>query len=134
MGFAILFGLAVAAAAFAASSSAKAGKNYRLISAEERARKNPQTFRIPTLPKRQALKAQQFAKLLFAVPAGPNQPDAERMWVEVTGFFKTGTFVRYTGKLDNDPGFIPGLKAGDTITFGPEHVADILVRKVHLNQ
>ena len=74
MSFAILFGLAFAAAAFAASSSAKAGKNYRLISAEERARKNPQTFRIPTLVKRRALKSQQFAKLLFAVPAGPGQP------------------------------------------------------------
>lgn len=100
-------------------------KRYTLINAEEQAKKYPDTFEIPTLQERSALKPGQHAKLIF-------QPDlqgvrAERMWVLIGGRAE-GTSYLYEGQLANDPAFIPEevIKYKDPVQFSPEHIIGIL--------
>lgn len=97
-------------------------EHYRLASAEARAKESPKTFRIPPEPVRRAIRNGMLVKLIFELKGVPaHGPAAERMWVEVLG--KDGP--RYYGTLCNDPGVIPGLKRGQEVWFGPEHVASI---------
>lgn len=58
-------------------------------------------------------------QLLFEI-ADPREglPDAERMWVEVTGRDSDG----YLGVLTNVPAAITTISRGATVRFGPEHV------------
>ena len=93
-------------------------KSYQLGDGEERARKYPGTFEIPNREKRHSLKVGDTVKLIFMEKGGAN---SERMWVRVTG--RTGS--SYRGVLDNDPGVVTSLKAGDVVKFSPRHVIDI---------
>jgi hypothetical protein len=99
-----------------AKKSARRAPRYRLTSGEAMHRKHPQTFELPTRAERESLPVGSFAKLIFA-----GRP-SERMWVKVTG--KRGG--RYTGVLDNAPVAVSGVRLGDRISFGPEHVIDTM--------
>jgi len=67
---------------------------------EERNRLYPETFQIPDLEVRQALKPGDFAKLIFRVAVEGDEPDAvSRMWVIVRETIPGG----YLGILDNKP-------------------------------
>lgn len=97
--------------------------DYVLANVEERERGNRETFVIPGMKFRHALRVGDLAKLVF-VRAEP--PAGERMWVEITVVHHANSpteRTRYTGVLRNHPGDIDA-KYGDEVHFGPEHVAD----------
>lgn len=96
-----------------------AGVGWYLGNAEEEHEAQPRSFFIPGRAQRESLAGGDIARLLFylANPA-PDQPRAERMWVEVAET-KSG---RCMGTLMNQPTAIEHLAQGDTISFGPEHI------------
>jgi hypothetical protein len=104
-----------------------AADGWTLVSAEERHAANPQTFEIPPQALREALGPGAAAKLLFDIESKEAgrviDRGVDRMWVIVNKRGVNG----YAGVLDNDPGRAENLnlKEGDTIVFGPEHVAAI---------
>jgi len=102
-------------------------KNWELANAEEKAAAHPRSFFIPSLEERLALWVGDVVQLHFILltDPGPGSPGAERMWVEIQE--KTLDPLRFIGVLTNQPAYITGLNRGDLITFGPEHVACILV-------
>ena len=53
----------------------------------------------------------------------------DRMWVIVKARTESG----YIGVLDSDPGAAENLRLreGDSVTFGPEHIADIATPPRH---
>lgn len=92
---------------------------FRLGDGEARHRAAPRSFFIPDRAERDSLQAGDLAKLLFEISEpDPGLPDAERMWVSVTGRDADG----YTGVLTNEPALITTVRQGDAIRFGPEHV------------
>lgn len=98
-----------------------------LLNVEALHRKHPATFRIHPRADRATIPVGGFAKLLFRNP-NRSGPEAERMWVRVTGRNGGGrSKTRYTGTLANTPLYIDPLHEGDPVEFGPEHVADIQV-------
>lgn len=100
---------------------------WSLVSAEHRQAAHPQTFEIPSRSDRESLVPGMAAKLLFDIETkdGGRVIDrgVDRMWVII----RTVENGRYAGTLDNDPGEAEhlNLREGDTIVFGPEHVAAI---------
>ena len=100
---------------------------WKLVSAEDRNAEHPNTFQIPARDKRESLAPGDAAKLLFDIESREEgrvlDRGVDRMWVIV----KTRTERGYIGVLDNDPGTAENLRLreGDSITFGPEHVAEI---------
>lgn len=94
---------------------------YTLVNVEERARKNPISFRLPSLKERTMLRSGDLVKLIVQAKNTVN----ERLWVQVEGL-APGEFRHYVGALSNHPVSAAfGLAYGDKITFGPEHVAAI---------
>lgn len=93
---------------------------WQLDSAEVHHATNPATFWIPPRARREGLQPGDGAKLLFRIAA---QQGVERMWVIVRRRAET----LYVGVLDSTPLDAEPrvLRRGDTIVFGPEHVADI---------
>lgn len=89
--------------------------NYQLIDVEERNKKHPDTFWIPSLEDRTDIDVGQWVKLIFQ-----GKEITERMWVKVTNI--VGSLV---GTLDNDPAALP-ITHGDSIDFEPKHIMDIL--------
>jgi uncharacterized protein YegJ (DUF2314 family) len=98
-----------------------------LVSAEDRNAAHPETFQIPAREKRESLAPGDGAKLLFDIETREDgrvvDRGVDRMWVIV----KARTEHGYIGVLDNDPGTADNLRLreGDSITFGPEHIAEI---------
>lgn len=86
---------------------------YRLINAVERARQHPETFEIPSKSERENLEEGSHVKVIFM--------PGERIWIKVLGI--SGN--RFRGKVDNIPIVTRGIKRGDIIRFGPEHIIDI---------
>lgn len=99
------------------------GAEYYLENAEQLHEQSPDTFTIPPRAEREAAKPQDYVKLIFAHPnpIGVSH-GAERMWVIITSTNNKG---EYEGVLDNDPLEFTTLKAGDVVTFRPEHVIAI---------
>ena len=99
---------------------------WELESAVARHRADPGTFRIPAAGERSDLRSGDAVKLLFLLAdenaSGP-YVQCERMWVVVEESSEGG----YVGKLDNDSVTSGVLRAGDRVSFGPEHVATIWV-------
>lgn len=96
---------------------------YRLADGETRNAEAPRSFFIPSRAERESLKPGDYAKLLFdVVDPEPDDPGAERMWVQVLGT-ENG---RYVGALTNTPGAITTISVGGRVDFGPEHVIGTL--------
>lgn len=97
---------------------------YTLGDAEERAKKNPTLFRIPSRQRRWTVAVGHCAKLMFEVPAGKtsNGFGGERLWVEVTSQAEDGT---YTGRVRNKPMVITSVAFDDEVRFEPRHVIDV---------
>ena len=110
-----------------------AGDGWELISAEDSNAAHPDTFQIPTREKRESLAPGDAAKLLFDIETreGGRVVDrgVDRMWVIVKARTESG----YIGVLDSDPGAAENLRLreGDSVTFGPEHIADIATPPRH---
>lgn len=86
---------------------------YRLIDVEEKAKLYPATFSIPVRSLREELWPGDLVKLDF--------DNCERMWVKISGQYATND---YFGVLINSPLHL-GLRQGDPIEFGPEHIMEI---------
>jgi len=95
---------------------------WQLESGVARHAEAPDTFALPDQSIRERLVTGIDAKLIFSMRA-PEGVVVERMWVQITGYTKTG----YAGVLDNEP-HTKGtpLALGDRIEFGPEHIIDTL--------
>jgi hypothetical protein len=92
------------------------------------ARMNPETFFIPSFEERCAVEIGRLARLHFVLSSpGPDDPRAERMWVEVENRQGVGASTRYRGALTNEPVYIRDLRAGDKVEFGPDHIARLLL-------
>lgn len=89
-----------------------------IVNAEAAHRANPRTYSIPRRAVREALRPGNLVKLPFVVDPPVGTYDVERMWVQV----EEVADGRYRGRLDNEPRFIPQLRPGDSVAFGPEHV------------
>jgi len=68
---------------------------------------------------REGLSPGNGVKLVFVAGPGDDGTDGERLWVDITR--RDGAC--YVGKLRTRPRTV-ALAAGDTIVFGPEHIAD----------
>ncbi|MHB0935081.1 MAG: immunity protein Imm33 domain-containing protein [Armatimonadota bacterium] len=102
--------------------------SWTLENVEATHRAHPDSFFIASRQERTGLKVGALVRLHFVLAEEDDDlPRAERMWVEIT---RRGWLGRsYTGVLTNEPAYIEDLHVGDTITFRPEHIAQILVRK-----
>ena len=101
-------------------------EGWRLVSAEERSQAYP-GFSLPSVETRRTVRLGQAVQLLFEITTRQYgriiDHGVDRMWVIV----KCRSGGRYTGVLDNDPGYSENLRlrAGDVIAFGPEHIIDV---------
>ena len=95
---------------------------WQLENGVERHAEAPDTFEIPDESVRSRLVPTSDAKLIFTL-RGPDGPQVERMWVQVTGYTDTG----YIGVLNNKPR-TPGapIVLGQTVEFDPNHIIDAL--------
>jgi len=101
---------------------------WELEDVEAAARANPRAFFIPSLEERSGQSVGDEVRLHFLLtPRGPGLPHAERMWVEIVE--KAGDPPRYVGLLENRPRAITSLAPGDRVSFGPEHIAQTIIRR-----
>lgn len=97
---------------------------WKLRNCEKEHAKDPLRFALLPRSEREALEEGSYVKLHFELlEPTAKTPAAERMFVQVAGRDAKG---RYKGVLDNDPRYV-AAEAGDVVTFGPEHVAQLLV-------
>jgi len=97
------------------------GQNWTLDNAERLNQEAPNSFFIPSKKQREQLKQGNLVKLVFLLgEPGDDSCAVERMWVEVIEVIEPG---KYMGTLSNDPHSDVGLKYGDIIHFGSQHVA-----------
>ena len=99
--------------------TAEGEPRWWLNSAEAVHEEAPGSFFIPPAEKRRNLHPGDEVKLLFAFDPPVRDFNVERMWVEV----EHAEDGRYRGRLRNNPSYLKGLTYGDTVEFGPEHVA-----------
>lgn len=92
---------------------------WTLEDVTEIAKEAPYTFYLPSNTVISQLKVGSVVKLMFSCDVeNENGWSAERMWVEV----KERDGDDFKGILDNDPYYIPDLKAGDLIEFKRFHI------------
>lgn len=102
--------------------------DWVLDDVEAVSRKHPDSFFIPTEQERRNRIVGDLVQLHFVIMnPKPDQPRAERMWVEITKVEPNGT--GYQGHLANQPQVISGLNAGDIIQFEAKHIAKRLVQR-----
>jgi hypothetical protein len=95
---------------------------WQLESGVERHAEAPDSFEIPDESVRSRLVPTSDAKLIFTL-RGPDGPQLERMWVQITGYSDTG----YIGVLNNEPRTQGApIALGQTVEFGPDHIIDAL--------
>ena len=103
--------------------------SWQLRSGEDAHAAHPETFWIPPLRQREALRRGDGVKLVFDVEGveedGRVTIQGEKMWVIVAE--RRGDV--YIGRLENEPDLVPDddtyLRRGAEIPFLPEHVVDI---------
>ena len=102
--------------------------SWSLENVEDAARARPRSFFIPSDDSRSTLSVGSAVRLHFLLAdPGPNDPRAERMWVDITAVY--GSPPRYTGRPDNQPQYIRDLHIGDLVAFGPEHIAQTVIKR-----
>ena len=102
---------------------------WELESAEERHAQAPDTFLIPDHSERDCLQVNQRVQLLFLfiVAASDVTPEiqCEKMWVTIC----VASRGKYQGTLNSRPVSSGAVALGDLISFGPQHVASVLIPK-----
>ena len=106
------------------------GPDWALENCAAIAAMHPTTFEVPPPDEAAWVQAGDLIRLHFLitepeVTSDPQNPRAERMWVEVCDLPGNG-LIR--GHLTNIPGFITSLEPGDVIEFAWEHVAQVYVK------
>jgi hypothetical protein len=94
-------------------------ETWWLDSAEEAHAAAPDSYFIPPASKRENLTLGDEVKLLFRFDPPVKDCSIERMWVEVVATDDGA----YRGELRNSPEYMTSIAWGDSVTFGPEHVA-----------
>lgn len=96
---------------------------WKLGDGDERNKKYPQSFWVPSPDEKAEIQPGDIVKLMFEPSFFPPGSDkiGERMWVRVT---KVGPH-QLEGRLDNDPICFPRLAYDDTIKFERKHIIDI---------
>ena len=99
-------------------------KTWRLEDVSERAVDARYTFYLLSKTAIKLLKPGDAVKVVFLCDV-ENDKDwsAERMWVQIT---KCG-LMGFEGYLDNDPYYIPDIKAGDKVKFKSKHIIQMSI-------
>ena len=109
-----------------ASDQSTVPADWGLLDAESQHAAFPDTFPIPSLTEREALRTGDMVKLVFVLDPPPTEgPNAERMWIEVRNAHADGT---YDGWLTNQPVVITALEPSALVAFEARHVAGIALR------
>ena len=96
-------------------------KSWNLENAQKLADEFIYTFYKPSKEVVSLLNVGNQAKLIFSFESDdPEDPSAERMWVEITERIEN----KFIGYLDNDPAYIKDLKYKDIIEFSEIHIVD----------
>ncbi|MFE4120458.1 DUF2185 domain-containing protein [Priestia sp. YIM B13486] len=93
---------------------------WQLDNVYERNKESPYTFYKPSKAVTDKLKAGDLVKLVFFSDSDTAGYKGERMWVEIMDKNKEN----FVGKLDNEPYHLKGLKLGQILHFGTEHICD----------
>lgn len=97
-------------------------KSWTLDDADIIAKEAKYTFYKPSQSLINRLQVGNLVKLIFRFETDtPNQPGAERMWVEITAI-QNG---KYSGTLANDPYYIKDLKHKDVLAFEARHIIQV---------
>ena len=104
-----------------------AGPGWHLEDCEAVAAQYPRTFKLPSKAARAGAQVGSLMRLHFVITdpgitANPENPRAERMWVEVCEASGDGAML---GHLTNQPMWIGSLEPGDVIEFQWKHVAQV---------
>lgn len=102
----------------------------KLQDVEVIAASHPREYVMPTPEDRYSVETGAWVKCIFSRPERgvPGGTWNERMWVQVMGRINAGGGIVYTGVLANDPFDMPGLEAGDEVSFEPRHILQIMSR------
>lgn len=107
------------------------GPDWELEDCASVAVSHPKTFKVPSLQEAPLVEIGDLLRLHFVitnlVTSDPENPRAERMWVEVCQLAESGVF---RGHLTNQPMYIDSLEPGDVIEFKWEHVAQVNTSRV----
>lgn len=99
-------------------------KTWKLEDVSDRAIDARYTFYLPSKNVLKLLSPGDGVKVVFLCDVENDKGwSAERMWVQIT---KKGIFG-YEGYLDNDPYYIPDIKAGDLVRFKSKHIIQISI-------
>ena len=94
-------------------------KTWSLDDVSDRPKESKYTFYLPSKTVLKNLKIGDGVKLVFNCDVENDKGwSAERMWVRIT----KKSILGYEGFLDNDPYYIPDIKAGDNIRFKSKHI------------
>lgn len=93
----------------------------KLRNAERLHRASPSTFAILPREERASLRPGDLAKV--CVEARGHRSGSERLWVRVRRVSREAP--AFIGVFDNEPFTLDGVRQGDAVRFGPEHVYDI---------
>ena len=97
--------------------------SFTLIDGEQRNADNPDTFEIPEIEDRLAVKKGDMVKLGFEVEG--EDLGGERMWVEVSLVHEVlGEIDWFMGTIANDP-IVIDRKFGDPVHFEPKNIISI---------
>ena len=104
-------------------------KDWALENVDAAHARAPDSFFIPSLEERRALRPGDIVKLIFLLTnqSTANVPRAERMWVRIDSVRGD----QFTGRLDNIPKYLQTLAADDQIAFNVEHIAQIVIKRGH---
>jgi len=100
-------------------------KTYTLIDGAKRHAKCPDTFEIPDADTRIKCKLGDVVKIGVEFKHDELPVNGERFWVRIVRTLPS--MFEYMGEVDNDLLFTDahGLRLGDLVTFGPEHVLEV---------
>ena len=94
-------------------------KTWELEDVSNRAMDARYTFYLPSTEVIEMLSVGDIVKLVFLCDVENDKGwSAERMWVQITGI----TDSEFEGFLDNEPYYIPDIKAGDKLVFQARHI------------
>ncbi len=97
---------------------------WKLEDVSDRATDAKYTFYLPSNKALKLLSEGDAVKLVFLCDVENDKGwSAERMWVQIT---KIGT-DGFEGYLDNDPYYIPDIKAGDIVQFQSKHIIQMSI-------
>jgi hypothetical protein len=99
-------------------------KTWKLEDVSDRAKDAKYTFYLPSNEALNMLAVGDVVKVIFQCDVANDKGwSAERMWVQINKV-DSGHFEGY---LDNDPYYIPDIKAGDRVEFEKKHIIQMSI-------